>query len=135
MFPCSAAAISLQPSAPLKSLQLILRRSTCGAWLMMCATCTASLDVMELWLRSTLVMLGWATTAAAALSKRALLMLLKESFARGEWLKVDRMLSRCTDIGAVVVPACSDLKRKCSCGFQGGGGGGRRRWVSHSESK
>ncbi len=39
--------------------------------------------------------------AAAALSKRVLLMLLNESFARGEWLKVERILSKCTDIRQV----------------------------------
>jgi hypothetical protein len=98
VFSCSAAAMSLHPSAPLKSLQLMFRRWTCGADAMMRAMWVASAEVMELWLRSTLVRFVCAATAVAALSKRALLMLLKDSFARGAWPRVERMLSKCTDI-------------------------------------
>ena len=64
---CSAAEISLQPSAPLKSLQLMFRRWTCGADAMMRAMWAASAEVMELWLRSTLVRFVCAATAVAAL--------------------------------------------------------------------
>ena len=76
---------------------------------------------------STLVMLVCATTAAAALSKRALLMLLKESFARGAWPKVDKMLSRCTDIRPLVSVQFAVMGTEDDGGFQGGGGGGRSR--------
>ena len=90
--------MSLHPSSPLKSLQLMFRRWTCEADAMMNAMWPASADVMELWLRSTLVMFVCAATAAAAFSKRALLMLLKDNFASGAWFKVARILSKCTDI-------------------------------------
>ena len=65
---------------------------------MMWAMWEASFDVMELWLRSTLVMFVCVTTAAAAFSKRALLMLLNDNFASDPWFKVERMLSKCTDM-------------------------------------